>query len=95
MSIKCYIFRLIQTINVEPLMKKMFSKIFGTQQSGIILVILLIGIILTVFAGTHPDRASGAQVNNFLNQYTLMQTATDASFFAIMAIGATIVIISG
>ena len=34
-------------------------------------------------------------VNNFWNSYTLIQTATDASFFAIMAIGATIVIISG
>ena len=34
-------------------------------------------------------------VNNFLNSYTLIQTATDASFFAIMAVGATIVIISG
>jgi ribose transport system permease protein len=34
-------------------------------------------------------------VNNFLNSYTLIQTLTDASFFAIMAVGATIVIISG
>ncbi|HCE45172.1 MAG TPA: hypothetical protein DET40_16660 [Lentisphaeria bacterium] len=76
-------------------MKKLISKIFGTQQSGIIMVILLLGVVLTIFSGSHPDRATGAQVNNFLNQYTLMQTATDASFFAIMAIGATIVIISG
>lgn len=76
-------------------MKKLLSRLFGTQQSGIILVILLIGTVLTLFSGTHPDRATGASVNNFLNQYTLMQTATDASFFAIMAIGATVVIISG
>jgi ribose transport system permease protein len=34
-------------------------------------------------------------VNNFWNANTLVQTATDASFFAIMAIGATLVIISG
>ena len=34
-------------------------------------------------------------MNNFLNSNTLVQTATDASFFAIMAVGATIVIISG
>jgi ribose transport system permease protein len=33
-------------------------------------------------------------VNNFFNSYTLMQTATDACFFAIMAIGVTMVIIS-
>ena len=34
-------------------------------------------------------------MNNFWNSNTLIQTATDASFFAIMAIGATMVIISG
>jgi ribose/xylose/arabinose/galactoside ABC-type transport system permease subunit len=34
-------------------------------------------------------------VNNFLNKYTLIQMATDASAFAIMGVGATIVIISG
>ncbi|HEU5217319.1 MAG TPA: ABC transporter permease, partial [Gemmatimonadales bacterium] len=38
---------------------------------------------------------TGATVNNFWNSHTLVQTATDASFFAIMAIGATVVIISG
>ena len=58
------------------------------------LVVLLLGTLLTVFAGSHPDRATGVSVNNFLNSYTLIQTATDASFFAIMAVGATIVIIS-
>ena len=45
-----------------------------------------------------PDRTptgTGVTVNNFWNSYTLIQTATDASFFAIMAIGATMVIISG
>ncbi len=59
------------------------------------LVILLLGLVLTLFAGSHPDRVTGQPVNNFLNWNTLMQTATDASFFAIMAVGATIVIISG
>jgi len=65
------------------------------QQSGLILVILLLGFLLTLFAGSHVDRATGMQVNNFFNSYTLMQTATDACFFAIMAIGVTMVIISG
>jgi ribose transport system permease protein len=60
-----------------------------------VLVILLLGLVLTLFAGSHPDRVTGQPVNNFLNSNTLMQTATDASFFAIMAVGATIVIISG
>ena len=42
-----------------------------------------------------PRPVSGATVNNFLNEYTLMQMATDASGFAIMGVGATIVIIAG
>jgi len=60
-----------------------------------VLVVLLLGGLLTAFAGSHVDSRSGQVVNNFLNSYTLIQTATDASFFAIMAVGATIVIISG
>jgi ribose transport system permease protein len=63
--------------------------------AGLLLVILLLGTILTLFAGTHLDRRTGFEVNNFLNSNTLIQTATDASFFAVMAVGATFVIISG
>ena len=70
-------------------------RVFNAQQSGLILVILLLGAILTIFAGSHIDHMTGRSVNNFLNIYTLTQTATDASFFAIMAVGATLVIISG
>src|SRR5512145_2115055 len=73
----------------------MVRRILASQQAGLIAVILLLGTILTVFAGSHADRVTGAPVNNFLNSHTLIQTATDASFFAIMAVGATIVIISG
>jgi ribose transport system permease protein len=59
------------------------------------MVILLLGAALTFLGGSHPDPVTGVAVSNFLNSYTLMQTATDASFFAIMAVGATMVIISG
>jgi ribose transport system permease protein len=69
--------------------------ILSSQQAGLVLVILVLGALLTALAGTHVDRLTGQPVNNFLNSYTLIQTATDASFFAIMAVGATIVIISG
>lgn len=48
-----------------------------------------------MFAGTHVDRATGETVNNFLNAGTLLQIATDASFFAIMAVGAAVVMVSG
>jgi ribose transport system permease protein len=73
----------------------MVRKILSSAQAGLLLVILCLAALLTAFAGTHADRITGEPVNNFLNSYTLIQTATDASFFAIMAVGATIVIISG
>jgi ribose/xylose/arabinose/galactoside ABC-type transport system permease subunit len=73
----------------------MIRRILASQQAGLVLVILLLGIVLSVFAGTHLDRTTGQPVNGFLNSYTLIQTATDASFFAVMAVGATMVIISG
>jgi ribose/xylose/arabinose/galactoside ABC-type transport system permease subunit len=73
----------------------MLRRTLASPQAGLVLVILLLGGVLTVFAGTHVDARTGQTVNNFLNSYTLIQTATDASFFAIMAVGATVVIISG
>lgn len=66
-----------------------------SQETGLIIVVTLVVIALTALAGSHADRLTGETVNNFLNSNTLIQVATDASFFAIMAIGATIVIISG
>jgi ribose/xylose/arabinose/galactoside ABC-type transport system permease subunit len=72
----------------------LLRKLLASPQVGLVLVILLLSTLLTLFAGSHEDRLTGRLVNNFLNSYTLVQTATDASFFAIMAVGATIVIIS-
>ncbi|MBI3985413.1 MAG: ABC transporter permease [Lentisphaerae bacterium] len=65
------------------------------QSSGLVCIILVLGLLLTLFAGHHTDLKTGREINNFLNPHTLMQTATDASFFAVMAVGATLVIISG
>ena len=67
----------------------------NSQQAGLVLVISLLVLLLSIFAGSHVDRATGREINSFLNSYTLIQTATDASFFAVMAVGATVVIISG
>jgi ribose transport system permease protein len=66
-----------------------------SQQLGLVVVLLVLGAALTAAAGTHPDRVTGESVNNFLNAHTLIQMATDASAFAIMGVGATIVIIAG
>ncbi len=65
------------------------------QQFGLIVVLLVLGTALTLAAGSHTDPLSGKVVNNFLNAHTLIQMATDASAFAIMGVGATLVIISG
>lgn len=66
-----------------------------SQQIGIVAVLIALGIALTFAAGSHVDVLSGARINNFLNAYTLVQIGTDASSFAIMGVGATIVIIAG
>ncbi len=73
-------------------MRRNLMAIMGSQQFGLVVVILLLGGILTAFAGTHVDE--GRVVNNFLNPSTLLQVATDTSVFAIMAVGVTMVIIS-
>ncbi len=70
-------------------------QLIATPQVGLVLVILALGLVLTIGAGSHLDQRTGMVVNNFFNRYTLIQTLTDASFFAIMAVGATVVIISG
>jgi ribose transport system permease protein len=73
----------------------MFRKLLASQQAGLVAIVVVLGAVLTTFAGSHVDRLTGLPVNNFLNSNTLIQVGTDASFFAIMAVGATIVIISG
>ena len=70
------------------------KSLFSVQQLGLVVIILLLGVVMTIFAGSHVDRLSGHTVNNFLNPTTLIQIATDTSFFAIMAVGMTMVIIS-
>ena len=69
--------------------------VLKSQQIGIVAVLIALGIALTFAAGSHLDPISGARTNNFLNAYTLVQMGTDASSFAIMGVGATIVIIAG
>jgi ribose/xylose/arabinose/galactoside ABC-type transport system permease subunit len=76
-------------------MRATLRKLLGAQEAGLIIVVVLVAVLLTSLAGSHIDRRSGELVNNFWNSYTLIQTGTDASFFAIMAIGATVVIVSG
>jgi ribose transport system permease protein len=66
-----------------------------SPQAGLLVVLLVLGVVLTLASGSHVDPTTGRSMNNFLNAYTLIQMATDASGFAIMGVGATVVIIAG
>jgi ribose/xylose/arabinose/galactoside ABC-type transport system permease subunit len=75
--------------------RRVVAAAINSPQAGLVLVIAVLCGTLAAFAGSHVDRVTGQPINSFLNSYTLIQTATDASFFAVMAVGATLVIISG
>lgn len=76
-------------------MRGWLRKAATSPEFGLVIVIGLLAVALTLLAESHVDRQTGELVNGFWNSATLVQTATDASFFAIMAVGAAIVIISG
>lgn len=78
-----------------PLWRRLGSSVLHSPQFGLVVVLILLGTALTLAAGSHVDPQTGREVNNFLNRYTLIQMATDASGFAIMGVGATLVIIAG
>lgn len=88
------------------------------QESGLFVVVLVLGALLTSFSGTvrapvfsiasdgtrqrvFTTDAAGERVpaviekNKFLNAQNLAQLAKDTSFIAIMAVGMSVVIISG
>src|SRR5664279_5121201 len=65
------------------------------QSFGLTMVLVILAGVLTAVSGSHVDPTTGASVNNFLNAHTLLQMATDTSTIAIMAVGATLMIISG
>lgn len=78
----------------------------GIQEIGLILVVLFLGAVLTAFGGKvrmveFHKNADGenervvVEKNKFLNARNLTQLAKDTSFIAIMAVGATFVIIAG
>ena len=75
----------------------------GMQELGLIGVIVLLGALFTFFGGSterrvrDPDTGKEYLVvrNKFLNVDRLLTLAKNTSFFAIMAIGATVVIVAG
>lgn len=77
------------------MLKRRILALFNGPQAGLILVILALGVALSIFATPVTDRVTGATHNGFLNANNLLQIASDSSFFAIMAVGVTLVIITG
>ena len=78
----------------QPIKRKMKFRSANFSELGLIIIIILLGMVLTKFGGTHPDRVTGEPVSNFLNIDALLDAATYASYFAIMAVGMTAVIIT-
>jgi ribose transport system permease protein len=89
-----------QTAAVKP------ARQLRLQEGGLLVVIFFLGALLAIFGGkvSLPELHKNAngetervmvEKNKFLNSRTLVQLAKDTSFVAIMAIGATFVIISG
>ena len=74
-------------------MRARLSSILRLQELGLTVVILALGVILSITA-RQPDPTTGKTINTFLNANTLIEMATNASFFAIMAVGATMVIVT-
>ena len=83
------------SVDAQPALARFAASVLRSQQFGLVVVLLSLATVLTLGAGSHADPQTGEVVNNFLNRYTLIQMATDASAFAIMGVGATMVIISG
>ena len=73
--------------------------IFRSKEIGLIGIIMILGIILTVWGGNLEIKDGQAgqkhQVNKFLRSDNLDKLAKNTSFFAIMGIGVTFVIITG
>lgn len=76
-------------------MTKKLTSLLSSQQAGLIGIILVLSAILWVFVPSHQDAVTHRQVSNFMQASTLMQMAVETSPFAIMAIGITMVIITG
>ncbi|MCG3138067.1 MAG: Ribose import permease protein RbsC [Phycisphaerae bacterium] len=79
--------------------RSLATRLMQWKEGSLILVIVLLGTVLTVFSEpiSIRDRTTGEmrQVNKFLQPTNLDKLVKNTSFIAIMAVGATMIIISG
>ena len=43
-------------------------RVVASQETGLVVVLAIVTITLTLLAGSHPDRVTGAITNNFWNR---------------------------
>lgn len=80
---------------IAPALARRSSALPRLQEAGLIGVILIMGAILT-FGGGDIQTRDGRTVNNFLRVDNIIpNVATPMSWIAIMAVGATVVIVAG
>jgi len=73
--------------------RSLFSRVSAVQEIGLIGVVLVLGVLLSIYG--YYDALPG-RPNTFLNSDNLIDgIATPMSYYAIMAIGLTIVIVAG
>jgi len=76
-----------------------WRRVFQAKEAGLVGVILAMAVLLTAFGGQvrkrDPDTGRRYHVNKFLHLDNLDKVVKNTSFFAIMAVGATMIIMSG
>lgn len=77
----------------------LFKRQKPLKETGLLGVILALGLFLSIFGGSlevrNPESSGFHSVNKFMRTENLNMLGKNASFFAIMAIGETFVIITG
>ena len=82
-------------LRVARAVESSISRIQASPNYGLITVILAMGMAVTTFTPTHIDSATNQVVSNFLNLNSISGLFTETSFFVVMAVGVTLVIITG
>jgi ribose/xylose/arabinose/galactoside ABC-type transport system permease subunit len=86
-------------VRTAPGRRRFASRIFGAQEAGLLGIVLLLGLSLAAFGGNleYRDRTTGEvnAMNRFANWENIDKLLKNTSFFAIMAIGVSFVIVTG
>jgi ribose transport system permease protein len=57
-------------------MRPFLRRVVGSQEAGLVSVVILLTLALSLLAGSHVDRRTGEVVNNFLNSRQSVQSFT-------------------